>query len=799
MLPTYLLILEKYYILLLGFSLCKRYLTLLIFGENLAVHLKQNFILLIYLLMILLPCSYLFSQTTIYVNNVTGSDLRDGLSSTILQPDNGISGPKQALSNAIIAAAYNDTICVANSGLVYSEGNILTDKSIAFKSDGGMPTFSEAITFGIQGQTQVQIKFVSSFKFNKGIILVNCLLSGGNFVYTENEILRSNLSQIISGNLNITGPTNLHYINYSSDSVTIITGNEFPQSELINKLNTSSAGGGTLTLKLNQSKTIHNSLTASGPIDLASNALNLNGYKHTLNGNITNGTISFNGSVDDTISGFPYDLALDRIMINKNDKTNRIILENNVLIKGLVTFINGLVVTANNIITIPAPLKGNGQGFDRSQVIGNRLSHIVGNVAKTLVNFGTIETASESRQEFPIGSSNHYMQAAITFNSVSGIPTIPGGATLIIEHNDKDPSEFYCLPIRISEGIFLINFPELFWTIRTAPSSISPSTYYDLEFICEGFTGFDDINNLKIIYSNGGDKCSTLAGYSLYYDNNVIGGIPSVVARNVTAGLITASKTYTVGTVRQDIVIGKIRDTTFSGCFEKPLKYYLPNCYHFRGVVGNLIYSAVSKDTTVATVKVIKDTLYVTCVGIGNATITLKFVDDATNDFLIDEFTVTIDPPTEFDINGSVTYNNTLSSPLKDVIVTLNPGELKDTTDSYGNFSFVKVPNGNYSLSAVSASAWAGANATDALNVAKHYAGILTLTGLALEAADVNNNSAVNNTDALIILRRFVNNTISFTKGNWILESKTVNINGTDAQVELKGLAVGDVNSSNVP
>ena len=143
-------------------------------------------------------------------------------------------------------------------------------------------------------------------------------------------------------------------------------------------------------------------------------------------------------------------------------------------------------------------------------------------------------------------------------------------------------------------------------------------------------------------------------------------------------------------------------------------------------------------------------------------------------------------------------------SPLSGVTISITgipptTGTFTGTTSTDGSFLKHDLPYGTYTVSASSSKLWAGANATDALIVAGHFAGIQTLSGLKLEAADVNNNGIANNTDALLILKRFTDNSVLFAKGSWIFESKTVTILGFILSVNIKGIAVGDVNGSDSP
>ena len=73
------------------------------------------------------------------------------------------------------------------------------------------------------------------------------------------------------------------------------------------------------------------------------------------------------------------------------------------------------------------------------------------------------------------------------------------------------------------------------------------------------------------------------------------------------------------------------------------------------------------------------------------------------------------------------------------------------SSNAQGYFSVAGLETGTYKVRASAYSSPAGVNGTDALLVARHFARSASLSGLPLEAADVNGNRVVNATDALQI------------------------------------------------
>jgi len=155
-----------------------------------------------------------------------------------------------------------------------------------------------------------------------------------------------------------------------------------------------------------------------------------------------------------------------------------------------------------------------------------------------------------------------------------------------------------------------------------------------------------------------------------------------------------------------------------------------------------------------------------------------------------------------FNLSGLVAYGNSAATPVNGATMYL-----KDTvsvidsvvTDTAGHFTFEIIDNGSYTVNGSCSKAWDGVNSTDALQIRRYLAGLSTLDGLNLTAADVNNSGSVNSTDALTIRRRIASLITAFTAPDWIFENPAVVINGANGTQNIKALCTGDVNGSNVP
>ncbi len=168
-----------------------------------------------------------------------------------------------------------------------------------------------------------------------------------------------------------------------------------------------------------------------------------------------------------------------------------------------------------------------------------------------------------------------------------------------------------------------------------------------------------------------------------------------------------------------------------------------------------------------------------------------------------DDVKVDVGPPPGSTINGTITYDNAVSSPMSNVTLYLKQGSTvidQTYTNYYGNYSFGSVQPGSYSIVATTQKAWGGANATDAMQVLKHFAQVSLLQGLHLTAADLNQDGATNSIDGLLIASRFVGNLNSFVTGDWAFEAVSLDVAPFSIyQKDFKANCYGDVDGSYIP
>lgn len=487
---------------------------------------------------------------------------------------------------------------------------------------------------------------------------------------TGAAITRTNLAAVTVGAGGFSFPAdNSTNVTYYANTAGLNTGIELPAT--LNNLTISRNANG-----LNQVTTIASSVTVNGTLTIY-NDFAIPAAPPTVNvianGNITiadqsgtyalatNPTITNNqslvlgGAANQTITvpDVTPPQNLGNIEIRKTSPTSIITLTGGNLRTGNITFVNGHLVTGDHIVYLPAPTTGAvaggalSQGFDRTQVVGGNVSHIVGNVAKTLVNNGAINTSTEFRSEFPVGTIGQYRPAAITFNPAFGVPTNPN-VTIVVKYKNENPGGAKALPIAngVANGIDVARYPGFYWNIYTVPGSVGPTTYFDLELNAGAFTDYDSPSNVRIIRRHGTvsdlNNDWLLQGTNDSYDNEVtaISGF-SAINRGANAGLRAGGAIFTLG-LKSNMSVANPIPAQALMLPDAPKEIDLANV--FEGNIGTLAYTAQSSNPAVVTVAVSGTKLTLTQVALGNAQVTILAKDELNNDFFAYSFGVTVTP-----------------------------------------------------------------------------------------------------------------------------------------------------------
>jgi hypothetical protein len=168
------------------------------------------------------------------------------------------------------------------------------------------------------------------------------------------------------------------------------------------------------------------------------------------------------------------------------------------------------------------------------------------------------------------------------------------------------------------------------------------------------------------------------------------------------------------------------------------------------------------------------------------------------------DMTFTIVPQNIYTIDGVVSYDNSISTPLNNISLSLlnsqNSTIGTTTTDINGHYAFNNLGNGTYTISPSTSNKVGGIDATDALIINKYFIQDYTFTSpLRQKAADVDAKNGINPTDALNIMRFFVKLTSSFTAGSWLFDPIPVNVNCSNSTQNIKAICIGDANGSYKP
>jgi len=164
------------------------------------------------------------------------------------------------------------------------------------------------------------------------------------------------------------------------------------------------------------------------------------------------------------------------------------------------------------------------------------------------------------------------------------------------------------------------------------------------------------------------------------------------------------------------------------------------------------------------------------------------------------QFTTTQKPKK---ITGNLYYGfNTL--PLNNFTMTLKDSTgtvvSSTSTNDQGYFEFDNVLNGSYTIETTCNKAWGGANVIDVTLIRQYLAFMLEFSDLQKSASDVNMSGSTNVIDVNLMRQRLAWLDVpQWTIPNYVFEKPTVNVNGQDVSIIIRGLCAGDVNGSYIP
>ncbi|MBA4251021.1 MAG: hypothetical protein C0425_09010 [Chlorobiaceae bacterium] len=273
----------------------------------------------------------------------------------------------------------------------------------------------------------------------------------------------------------------------------------------------------------------------------------------------------------------------------------------------------------------------------------------------------------------------------------------------------------------------------------------------------------------------------------------------TVVGQNTANGII--NNTFNVTVNAAFVVVSPIADQTLVGA--APATSIALGTV-FSGGTAPYSYTASTSNSAVVAVSITGgNTLTLTPANVTStqvATVIVTANDASTPSAQTrDTIAVTVNPA-GFVVTGTVTYNNSASTPLSGVTVTLTPGSFTAVTNASGVYNFAAVPNGTYTLAVSTTRPWGGVSGSDVTAVRLHIIGTTPLAGLRLLAADVNNDATVTGSDVTSMRQRIIGASSSFPAGDWRFNNAaSVTVSGASVTSNFQAIIVGDVNGDFVP
>ena len=150
-------------------------------------------------------------------------------------------------------------------------------------------------------------------------------------------------------------------------------------------------------------------------------------------------------------------------------------------------------------------------------------------------------------------------------------------------------------------------------------------------------------------------------------------------------------------------------------------------------------------------------------------------------------------------ISGVVNYHDNPSNPLPDVTLELYDTDNNIVATSFSNingeFAFLDIPNGQYSLRSSTSLPVGDINLVDASLILQYLFGWITFNDIEFEAADVNDNGRITFGDYVTIIVNYFMGGNSFPAGDW--QFIDINVDLTSRayadSVDVCGTSTGDV------
>ena len=126
---------------------------------------------------------------------------------------------------------------------------------------------------------------------------------------------------------------------------------------------------------------------------------------------------------------------------------------------------------------------------------------------------------------------------------------------------------------------------------------------------------------------------------------------------------------------------------------------------------------------------------------------------------------------------------------------------LSDLSDGVGDYEFLDVPDGTYTIESSTLKAWGGLSMNDVQLARQYVTGQPPgngLSGLHLQAADVDLTSTVNMNDVQFMRQKVTSQPPGFTSF-WLFEEPNITVSGGSVTQDFDGICGGDTDGSYVP
>lgn len=356
--------------------------------------------------------------------------------------------------------------------------------------------------------------------------------------------------------------------------------------------------------------------------------------------------ITFQGPDNVTITVPTGGVQVGGMVLNKDYPGYKYIslVGGNLTCNGTVDFRHGVFITGEKTLRLANPAGTMNQGYTRDNLIG--LSHVIGNVAKQ-PKVGTIKPWS--RSEFPVGDSVHYRPATI---SITDVVDVNLGAWVTVSEVSHAPTGTLGLPVEHNDRQYS-RFPDFYWYIRSTQSL--GQIIFDLELTAGGFQLYQSVDDVVLLRRTGtiNDANNPWILQGTQYDNNTVeeDSIVTIININSLGGILPQGGIFTYGIPTRLWYAGQLEDMEIGiGEQNRELVEFAD---FFQGASGDFQYSAQSANSNI--VRVPEDEFsdpqfYVVGVQNGTAVVIVKARDDANDDFVTAELTVTVDGTVDTEI-----------------------------------------------------------------------------------------------------------------------------------------------------